>query len=231
MKLFVKHILKVILGLILCAYALDFMYSQVYLNSKFRNKIQLALQDAPEEYDLIFLGSSRANNHFVTALFEKKGLKAFNFGMSGASLEESALLLELLITKQSHLKNVVLEVDLNLRSEFFSNGTRALFMPYLKNNLVISDYYKHTMVHYNRYLYIPFYRYITYETKIGFREMIFSLFHKKSKLFDNKGYEPLFGSQKGMAYDLRGVKPSRNKNFEKIRSICKAKRINLIEVI
>jgi hypothetical protein len=35
------------------------------------------------KYDVVILGSSRANNHFVSELFEKQGLETFNYGMSG----------------------------------------------------------------------------------------------------------------------------------------------------
>ena len=45
------------------------------------------------------LGSSRANNHFVPQLFIEKGFKAYNYGMSGARLQESALMLQLMIDK------------------------------------------------------------------------------------------------------------------------------------
>jgi hypothetical protein len=31
------------------------------------------------KYDVVILGSSRANNHFVSELFEKQGLETFNY--------------------------------------------------------------------------------------------------------------------------------------------------------
>ncbi|MES2863886.1 MAG: hypothetical protein V4666_07190 [Bacteroidota bacterium] len=230
MKLFSIHIIKLLLILIISLYALDFLYAKVYANSKYRNKIQYALNDNPKEYDVVFLGSSRANNHFATSEFEKKGFKTFNFGMSGGSLEESLLLLEILIEKKNNLKNVILELDLNIRSESFSDGTRAAFMPYLNSNSVINNFYNSKLEDFNTFSFYPFYRFIKYETKIGFREMMFTAIHKKSKFLTYNGYEPLYGSESGMSYDLEKAKPKKNKNFEEIRRVCKKNNINLIVV-
>ncbi len=46
------------------------------------------------------MGSSRANNHFVTKMFTDTGLKTFNFGMQGSKLFESDLILKLLLEKK-----------------------------------------------------------------------------------------------------------------------------------
>lgn len=230
MKFFFLHIIKLLFILILSLYALDFLYSKIYSNSKYRNKIQYVLNDNPKEYDVVFLGSSRANNHFVTSEFEKKGFKTFNFGMSGGSLEESLLLFEILIEKKNKIKNVVLEIDLNIRNENFSDGTRAAFMPYINNNAVISNFYKSKLVNHDSYSFFPFYRFIKYETKIGFREMMFAAINKKSKFLIHNGYEPLYGSEKEMRYDLEKAKPNKNINFEEIRRVCKENNINLIVV-
>ena len=73
---------------------MDFFYTKVYANSKERNKIQAVINGNNKNFDVLVLGSSRANNHIVTNEFTKKSIKAFNYGMSGSSLEESALLLQ-----------------------------------------------------------------------------------------------------------------------------------------
>ena len=178
MKKFVFYILKVIFAVVLIAYTLDFLYTIAYEKSTGRNKIQAIVNAPKSNLDVLILGSSRANNHFVTAEFEKQKIKAFNFGMSGATLEESALMLKFFIANKWQIQNVLLEVDLNLNSEGFSDGTRALFMPFLRNPIV-RDYYK-SSANFNEMYSIPFYRYTVYESKIGLRELFFSIINKKS---------------------------------------------------
>lgn len=228
MNNFFNYILKILFVLILSASVLDFFYTKVYASSKERNKIQAVLNGPKTNFDVLILGSSRANNHIVTSVFTKNHIKAFNYGMSGSSLEESALLLELMIEKKWELKNVLLEVDLNVNSESYSDGTRALFMPYFRNS-IISNYY-HASENFNPLYYIPFYRYVAYETKIGVREMFFSIIKKKSNSLQNGGFYPLVNVGKNMKYDLTKYSPKPNKNYQKIKDLCRMNAINLIVI-
>ena len=109
MKQFLAFIGKIVLVLLLSSFALDFSYSYVYSKSIKRNKIENVINSEAKKYDVIMLGSSRANNHFVPQLFIKKGFKAYNYGMSGARLQESALMLQLMIDKGYSFKNIILE--------------------------------------------------------------------------------------------------------------------------
>lgn len=225
---FIKYLFKVLLIIVISAFLLDSIYTKIYENSKERNKIQAVINGKQLKLDVLILGSSRANNHFVTSEFTKKKIVAHNFGMSGASLEESALLLQLMINRKWVLKNVLLEVDLNINTEKFSDGTRASFMPYFRENAV-SNYYR-KMENFNHFYYFPFYRYIKYETKIGFREMFFCLINKKSTALQNGGFYGLNNSAKNMSYDLTGYKPKPNKNYDFIKNLCLKNKINLIVV-
>lgn len=226
MKTFVKFILKLLLLLVVSAFVLDLFYTKVYENSKGRNKIQAVINGSKDSLDILILGSSRANNHFVTSEFTKDNLKAFNYGMSGSTLEEAALLLQLMIEKKWVLKNVLLEVDLNVNSEGFSEGTRASFMPYLRNP-TISNYYK-SSENFCRLNFIPFYRFITYESKIGLREMFFSIINKKTNSLQNGGFYPLTNIGRNMSYDLSKYAPKPNKNYDFIKNSCLKNKINLV---
>ena len=92
MKQFLVFIGKILLVLLLSAFALDFIYTTVFAQSETRNKVENVINSKPHNYDVIILGTSRANNHFVSELFEKEGLKTFNYGMSGAHLFETSLM-------------------------------------------------------------------------------------------------------------------------------------------
>lgn len=228
MDTFFKYMLKTLLLLVISAFLLDFFYTEVYNSSKDRNKIQAVINGDVKNLDVLILGSSRANNHIVSSEFEKINVKTFNFGMSGSSLEESALLLQLILNKKWNIKNVLLEVDLNVNSESFSEGTRAVFMPYLRNE-TISTYYKETE-NFNQLYYLPFYRYIVYDAKIGAREMFFSLFHKKTNALHNLGFYPLNNKGKNLSYDLSKYQPKPNKNYKFIKELCQKNHVNLIVI-
>ena len=228
MKSFVKYLLKIVLILVISSVLFDFIYTKVYENSTDRNKVQHVITGDKNNFDVVVLGSSRANNHIVTNEFIKENIQAYNYGMSGSSLEESALLLQLMLVKKWHIKNILLEVDLNVNSESYSDGTRALFMPYLREES-ISNYYQN-IESFNVFYYIPFYRYICYESKIGVRELFFSIIKRKSNAFQNGGFYPLTNQGKNMSYDLSKYAPKANKNYQKIKDLCRVHRINLITI-
>ncbi|WP_405322944.1 hypothetical protein [Flavobacterium davisii] len=230
MKQFLIFIGKIVLIILLSSFTLDLLYSNVYSKSDKRNKIQKVINSEPKMYDVIMLGSSRANNHFIPDLFIEKGYTSYNYGMSGARLQESALLLRLMIDKGYHFKNIILEIDLNINSEGYSEGVRAFFMPYLKSNTSVSNYYKAIIPEFNLLYYIPFYRYIQYDSQIGFREMLFSLIDKPSKSVLNHGFYALHGVGENMSYDLTKYYPKKNKDYEFIKDICRKNKINLIVV-
>lgn len=229
MKQFLVFIAKLLVVIVLSAVVLDGIYTTVYLQSSKRNKIEYVYNSKNKNFDVIFMGSSRTQNHMVAKLFNDKGIKAYNFGMSGSKLDETALLLKLMLERNYKIKNLILDVDLNLNSNSKSNATRALYMPYLHCSQTVRNHYK-TDASYTKFLYIPFYRYIENDAKIGFREIYFSLVTKKSNALDNWGYFPLQGNGKNMKYDLSDYKPKRNWAYEEIKAICKKNNIHLIAI-
>jgi hypothetical protein len=85
---------------------------------------------------------------------------------------------------------------------------------------------------YNLNYYLPFYRYINYETKIGFREVLFSGINKKSKELDFGGFSALPNtSNEKLEADLSNAFPVRNIYYEEIKRICKNNNINLIAIM
>lgn len=230
MKNFFLFAFKTIAITFIVLMLLDLGYTYVYSHSNSRNKIDYVYNSKARNYDVIFMGSSRANNHFVTQVFTEKGINSYNYGMSGASLQENFLLLKLMIERHYKIKNIILQVDLNINGDGYSEGTMALFMPYLQQSNAIKKYYEN-IPEFNYLYYIPFYRYINYEAKIGFREMFFSAIHKKSKNLLYGGYAALYGEEKNKSMNLSSFLPKRNKSYENIKQICKENNINLISVM
>jgi hypothetical protein len=211
---------------------LDGLYTAVYLQSSNRGKIDNVYSSSGKKYDVIVLGSSRANNHFVTELFEEKGLKTFNYGMSGGHLFEASLLLKLMMERKYTIKNIIIETDLNLSNENRAQGISCKFLPYLHASETIKEHFSGEKDFWKLY-YIPFYRYIEYDAQIGFREIFFNLIHKETNLLKNGGYYPLGKKPNArMKNNIEKLKPlPHNKYYEEIKKICENNHINLIAVM
>jgi hypothetical protein len=231
MKYFSFFILKILISTFLLLVVLDLTYTTVYLQSSNREKIDYVYNSKSRHYDVVILGSSRANNHFVAPLFEEKGLKTFNYGISGGHLFEASLLLKLMVERHYKIKNVILEADLNLANEQESESVASKFLPYIHESKLIEAHFAQQPHFWTNY-YIPFYRYIVFEPQIGFREMYDTAIEKPTKLLDHLGYYPLGKNPNAnMKNNLTNLKPLHNKYYEEIKQICKANNINLIAVM
>jgi len=229
MKQFFILIAKAFALLVVAAMILDFVYTQVYLHSS-KGKIEAVINGKPNNYDVVIMGTSRANNHFVPALFEKNGLKTFNYGMSGSHLFETSLLLQLMIEHKFKIKCIILEADLSLSNIKRDEGTTAHYLPFLQLMPTIANHYKQEK-EFNLWYYIPFYRYMKYDSQIGFREAYLSATKEPTNTLNNKGYFALYKRNgTSMKNDYRCLNPMHNKYYEEIKQICKANNIRLITV-
>jgi hypothetical protein len=232
MNKFLRFVILIIGTVFLLLCILDFLYTKIYVQSSNRAKIDYVYNSKPENYDVVILGSSRANNHFVSQLFEDKGLKTFNFGMSGGHLFEADLLLKLMMERHYKIKNVILEADLNLTNDQRAEGISSKFLPYLHDSEIVKEHFLKEK-DFNYLYYIPFYRYIKFDAQIGIREMFFQAIHKKTSHLQNFGYHALQNGKKGnMKNNIVSLKPlPHNKYYEEIKQICKANNINFLAVM
>ncbi len=230
MKQFLVFIGKIIVVLLLSAFALDFIYTSVFAKSETRNKVENVINSKRQNYDVIILGTSRANNHFVSELFEKEGLKTFNYGMSGSHLFETSLLLKLMVERGWKIQNVIVETDLNLSNEKRDDGTFGRFMPFMHQSKIITNHFKKE-ADFTELYYVPFYRYIQFDSKVGFRAWYKTLVNEPTNSLANDGYYPLgFNPKANMKNNIESLVPLRNRYFEEIKQICKSSNINLIAV-
>lgn len=232
MKSFLIFIVKIVLITVLLAVVLDYSYTAVYLNSKSRDKVSDVFKSKARSYDVVILGSSRANNHFVTRIFEKNGLKTFNYGMSGGHLYEASLLLKLMIERNYEIKTLILEADLNLSNDKQSEGVAAKFLPYIHRSEIIKNHFEQES-NFNELYYIPFYRYLKFDSKIGSRELFNTVIQKKTVAIENGGYYALGVNKKGnMKNNIVSLNPlKRNKYYEEIKQLCKANNIHFIPIM
>lgn len=217
---------------ILIAIVLDGLYTYVFLQSNNRGKVETVFNAKAQNYDVVILGTSRAQNHFVAEMFKDKGLETVNYGMSGGHLFETALLLKLMVERKYRIKNIILEADLNLANDHESEGVAAKFLPYIHNSDVIKEHFR-AYENFNELYYVPFYRYIKYEKGIGFREVFCIAINKRTNVWENLGYYPLEKHKNGnMKNNIVNLNPlPHNKYYEEIKKICKENKINLITVM
>jgi hypothetical protein len=231
MRKFIIVVAKILLTILVLLVVLDCAYTTVYLHSSQRGKVEKVFNSKAGNYDVVILGSSRANNHFVPELFEKNGLKTFNYGMSGAHLFEASLMLKLMAERNYKIKTVILEADLGLCNEKESDAIAAKFLPYIHHSEVIKDHFS-KLENFNEWYYIPFYRYVDFDALIGFREMYQTATDKPTNILDHLGYHPLTSNKPGnMKNDIRALKTIRNKYYEEIKQICKENNYKLITVM
>ncbi|MGL2994917.1 hypothetical protein [Flavobacterium sp. TSSA_36] len=232
MKQFLLYTLKIGLLTMFIAVVLDFGYTQVFLQSSDRGKIEKVFNSKDEKYDVVVLGSSRANNHFVAPMFEDKGLKTFNYGMSGGHLFEASLLLKLMIERNYQIKNVILEADLNLSNEHQAEGISAKFLPFMHESETIKTHFEKEADFMELYC-LPFYRYVKYDSKIGVREVWDTARNKPTSLLATKGYYPLGKKPNAnMKNDITNLNPlQKNRYYEEIKRLCKENNIRFIAVM
>jgi hypothetical protein len=230
MKQFFIFIVKGLAILLLTMIVLDVLYTVVYKQNDDRNKISYIYNSKDKNYDVVFLGSSRVNNHFDPEVFEEKGYRTFNFGVTRSRLEESALMLKLMVERNYKIETLILQVDLNINTNDHSEAIRSLSMPYLHQSKTIRDHYS-GIPEYNHLLYIPFYRYLHYDARVGFREMYFSAIHKKTNALENDGFNPLNSIPgKMVPADLSKYYPKENVGYDEIKAICIKNNIRLIAI-
>lgn len=231
MKKFGLHLLITLFILFLASLLLDVAYTKVLSTSSSRNKVEHVMHSKNKNYDVVIMGTSRANNHFVTELFEKKGLKAFNYGMSGSHFFETDLLLKKMLDNQFKIKTLLLEADLSVCNEKRDEGTTARFMPYMHGDATITEHLKSQEDYFQLY-YLPFYRYIKFDNKIGLREVLKVLKNEPTNVLHNKGYYPLLTTKSGkMKNDISTLKPIRNRYLEDVKKLCAQNNIQLILVM
>jgi len=194
MKKFIKYIGSIILIIIALLYLLELLYTHTYKNGVPRNKVSYVLSMNDKYLDYIFLGSSRVDNNIDAEVIEKiTGKKALNLGIQAAKLNDLFFMLQLLNKQSIKAEIVFIQVDYIYNMDGNSEILKSYLLPYIEDNL-ISSYIKERDPDFYKLKYIPFYKYLVYDYKLGFREHFSTFVNKKSSLNLENGYDAKFGS-------------------------------------
>jgi len=74
--------------------------------------------------------------------------------------------------------------------------------------------------------FVPFYRYMIYDSKLGFREMMLSFF-KANKFESTNGFAPIIGQMRGDKSYRISIEDLKNKQLEDVIAICEKEKIEL----
>lgn len=227
---FIKYTSLLILFIVAILIVLDLVYTKTFQNSIPRNKTQYVLSQKNNKFDYVFLGSSRVENTVMTSEIERITYKrALNLGTQGAKLDDLNIFLRLLIANKNEIKKLFIQIDYIYNFESSSDIVRSESMPFIRTNKVINTYLKRVDSSYNYNYYIPFYRYLKNDYKIGFREFFNSLRNKKSKINFEDGFVPIYGSSGSIERSgLPETILENNKSFNEIDSICRANNIKVV---
>jgi len=227
MNHFIKYLISILVITLGLLYLSDFIYTQIYINAKPRNKLQYILNTKNENFDIVFIGSSRVANHIDTKLFDSLAQKkTINLGAEGAGLSDNLLQLKLLINN-NYVSNVFLQIDSNFESISPSNIAISEAMPFIKNT-IIKNHLRKYFENFEKLEYIPFYRYAINDPKIGFRELFFSSINKNPGTNPSVGFSPKFGNNIPLIENsLPSTIRERNIILEEIIEICKKNQISL----
>ena len=224
MRQFLVFIGKILLVLLLTAFALDFIYTKVYINATPQNKVQFIHSLKNRKFNYIFIGSSRVENSVIPEQIEKKTNKTvLNLGVKGLKLKDIDYVVKLLHKNKVSFDTVFVQLDYSFNvEEDYSKFFSYELLPFCNSSdSSIENYLKSTNKKYFYYKYIPFLKYIDSDELVGFRKIIASFKNKVSVFEFNKGYVPIYGSSNINKEKIPSFIVGDNKYFQEIDSFFK----------
>ncbi|MCX2837476.1 hypothetical protein OQ279_04865 [Salinimicrobium sp. MT39] len=214
-----------VIGLLLLEQTYDFIFANGVIRSK-HQKVQ-SLEEG-EYFEYVFLGSSRTENSIDCEVVEQiTGKPCINLGISGSSLQDSYVLLKLLIAKGVKVKHVFVQVDYsyNEKDITLSPAFKATLIPYRKNPVIREQLLKEEDGPY--ILNVPFYGYLKYEKVVGFREFFNQTIRNKTGRNYENGFFPLTGTGKKLYGSLPSEIADKNNSLVEIQQLMSQQEANL----
>ena len=220
------------LGLAL-AVVLDFGFTTIYKQAVPRTKFQYLRSLANTKVNYIFLGSSRVDNGIDPAIIEKMTKKSVvNAGFQAAKLADIYSLLAVIHEYDIKADTVFIQIDYSFEMSGNSINLPYEMAPFINETTAAKNYYLDYLGKPDAYYYVPFYRYLDQDQKIGFRELVANAIGKKTQVMNNRGFNPLQPlSENNIHLDHRSLPltiKTRNEYFEKIKQFARAYNIKIV---
>lgn len=229
MKKFGQYVLSLLATIAILLILLDCLYTYTYLHGTPRNKISHLLSINNKKIDYVFIGSSRVDNTIDPEIIEKEtGKTAINLGVQGGKIDDYLLILKLVKKQNIKTKVIFIQIDYVYNMDGNSEILKSSLMPYIGDEFV-SNYLKQRNSDYLFLKYFPFYRYLKYDYKLGFREFISTSIGKEPKMDFNSGYFPKKGNNgKKMKAKLPNKLKINNKKIDEINSFAEENNLQIV---
>ncbi|WP_188358254.1 hypothetical protein [Mangrovimonas yunxiaonensis] len=182
-----------------------------------------------EKFDYAAFGSSRTFYNLDPLQIEKEtGLKGVNMGYPGANTFEIMLMVKMFLQK-FEVKRIFIQVDDQYNKSHYDRTAIIPFMPFIHDDIIYENIKKvETNAVYLKY--IPFYRYMKYDSKLGFRELMMTSFNEVNQFEVNYGYAPTMKknmkeSNSPYKFKLKDVK---NKHIVELLRVCKEEQVEVM---
>ncbi|HIB35958.1 hypothetical protein [Mesonia sp.] len=223
---FFKLLLYILLGLVILAYGLEWLYTHSYKHPvNPRNKVSWLNKLEQKKYDYALFGSSRCLNTVNPKQIDKAtGLSGINMAYNGSNSFEIKLMVKQFVDKFKP-KEIFVQVDDRFDRERNDPTSSIFWIPFIDNEYIYSEFMKRDSLAWY-YRNIPFYKYLLYESKIGLRDV--SLSYIKNNSFENlNGFVPTNGSLEGFDHKIKQLPDRQNIHLSEIIDICEKENIKL----
>ncbi|UAB81212.1 hypothetical protein INR76_00200 [Marixanthomonas sp. SCSIO 43207] len=206
---------------------LDLFYTYVYNTGSYRNKVMWMRDMESVSLDYAVFGNSRANYSInPDIIYDKTGKEGLNFGINASGPFEVYLTIKEFLKKHS-TERIFVQVDYTFYQTTPDDVGQLSWIPYLKEKQIIQEF-KKSEPHYTYLYYVPFYRYLKYDSRVGFRNMALSFIRKPPNFLNNRGYLEREGNLKNDEYYEYTLQAKSNPYINKITELCKNNNIDIV---
>jgi hypothetical protein len=179
--------------------------------------------DSKDTLDYALFGSSRCIHTINPSIINNRlGTNGLNLAYQASNPLEVKLTLKTLL-KRNHVKRIFVQVDYSYNQIGPHPLAEIPWMPFIKEPFVYDELKQYD----EKYTYlknIPFYRYMKYDSKIGFRDLLFN-YTKKSAIPENFGYAPKYDIMQKYEANKSKPKAIKNPHIDDVMKICKERGI------
>jgi hypothetical protein len=230
MKKFSTYIVGGIVVMLIVMSVLDAVYTTIYETAYPRTKFQYLRSLKDKKVDYLFLGSSRVESGIVPSIiYNKTNKTAANLGFQAAKPGDIYTILQLITAYNIRYEKIFIQVDYIYN---IVDGNSNIFeyemIPFVRENAITKQYSDQYAANPIANYYIPFYRYCNNDVKIGFRDLIANVIHKKNNVTMDGGYGANYGIATKLEAELPDTILETNAIIDNIQSFSKQNKMEVV---
>jgi len=149
---------------------------------KFSKSKHFSKQNNKNNFDIVSIGSSKAQNHLTSKVFKKNGYSLYTFGVPATSLMDLPYMVNKIIKAKSKPKFVILSISIvqlySLPKIKYPSFYDLIYVNSNLKNLSIGHRLKLNSRFYNIYDFIPIRKYAEEYNKVYFKDKNYNLLNK-----------------------------------------------------